>query len=402
MRYLNRICLTACINLASSFVGCSDDRPIHADPDPATAGQASSVAGASGVVPDAAGNLAPAPSAAGMNAGSAGALASSGSGGSSGNAGAGMGGSTAPSAAGSSGSAAGSSGAAGSGGMPMTMTMSAPRDYGARGPFEVLVEKNVGETFRNTNLTDDSARCASLVGGLGDDADSGSWAIYPEDMDRQLYTLFRPATLEEGVKYPVITWGNGTCSQPLLFEPLLGHLASHGFVVIATNWRWVAGGVEMKRALEYVLSENENPESALYGKLAADRIGASGHSQGSSATVTVGADARIVATVPIQGASAAGVRALKGPTFLIAGERDMAVSPASVESAFRSATVPAVYGLALGIDHVVPVMMPQPILKAVTAWFRIHLADDQAARGIFYDSCELCSDPGWEVETANL
>jgi pimeloyl-ACP methyl ester carboxylesterase len=265
-----------------------------------------------------------------------------------------------------------------------------------------VVEKNVGESHRNTNLTDDAARCAALVGGLGEDADGGEWAIYPDDMDRQLYTLFRPAVLEAETKYPVITWGNGTCSQPILFEPLLGHLASHGFIVIASNWRWVAGGVEMQRALDFVLAENENPQSMLFGKIAVDRLGASGHSQGSSATITVGAEARIAATVPIQGASASGVGQLKGPTFLIAGETDMTVSPAGIESAFRSANVPAAYGLSLGHDHVMPVMMPAPILGAVTAWFRIHLADDPDARPMFYDPCTLCSDPTWEIETANL
>ena len=278
----------------------------------------------------------------------------------------------------------------------------APRDYGAKGPFDVVVEKNVGESFRNAGLTDDSARCASLVSGLGADADGGDWAIYPKDMDRQLYTLFRPEKLEEGVKYPVITWGNGTCSQPLLFEPLLGNLASHGFIVIATNWRWVAGGVEMKRALEFVLAENANSKSVLFGKIAVDKIGASGHSQGSTATMTVGADKRIVTTVPIQGASAAGVRALAGPTFLIAGEKDTTVSPTGIESAFQAATVPAVYGLSLGIDHIVPVMMPQPLLKAITAWFRIQLTDDEHARPLFYDPCELCSDPTWRIKTAHL
>jgi hypothetical protein len=158
----------------------------------------------------------------------------------------------------------------------------------------------------------------------------------------------------------------------------------------------------MRRALDFVLEENDNPESVLYGKIAVDKLGASGHSQGSTATVTVGADARIVATVPIQGASASGVGQLAGPTFLIAGERDMSVSAASVEAAFRAARVPAVYGLSLGHDHVMPVMMPQPILEAVTAWFRIHLADDAEARPIFYDPCKLCDDQAWRVETANL
>jgi hypothetical protein len=68
----------------------------------------------------------------------------------------------------------------------------------------------------------------------------------------------------------------------------------------------------------------------------------------------------------------------------------------------RGATVPAVYGLALGIDHIVPVLMPQPILKAVTAWFRIQLADDKAAGPFFYDTCTLCSDPSWRIKSANL
>ena len=126
------------------------------------------------------------------------------------------------------------------------------------------------------------------------------------------------------------------------------------------------------------------------------------HSQGSGATVTVGADERIMTTVPIQGASASGVRQLSGPTFLIAGGEDMVVSASSIESAFEAATVPAAFGVSLGHDHVMPVMMPEPILEAVTAWFRIHLADDAVARPLFYDGCALCSDATWRMETANL
>lgn len=97
----------------------------------------------------------------------------------------------------------------------MAVSQDTPIDYGARGPYEVVIEKNVGEEYRNTNLTDDAARCASLVAGLGTDADGGDWATYPADMDRQLYTLFRPTTLDEGKKYPIITWGGdrGRCLE---------------------------------------------------------------------------------------------------------------------------------------------------------------------------------------------
>ena len=100
--------------------------------------------------------------------------------------------------------------------------------------------------------------------------------------------------------------------------------------------------------------------------------------------MTVGANARIRVTVPIQSASAGGVRALKGPTFLIAGEKDTLVTPSSVETAFNSATMPAVYGMSVGQDHLMPGRMPAPILKAVAAWFAIHLLKDDSARPLFY------------------
>ncbi|MBN1655360.1 MAG: hypothetical protein JXA30_16455 [Deltaproteobacteria bacterium] len=279
-----------------------------------------------------------------------------------------------------------------------------PFDYGEPGPYEVTVEKNVGERFRN-NVPDDTATCVALMSALlaNEPEALEDLTIYPADMDRQLYTLFRPTQLEEGKKYPVITWGDGTCSQPLVFSKLLEHLASHGFLVIASNYRQVASGVEMQRGIDFMLSENENANSYLYGKVDTQMLGACGHSQGSSATIVVGADERIVATVPIQGASTFGVAALKGPTFLIAGELDTTVSPLGIENAFNAATVPAVYGLSIGQDHKMPPVNPSPILKAVTAWFKIHLSNDEEARKLFYgDVCGLCNDPGWVIKRRNL
>ena len=226
---------------------------------------------------------------------------------------------------------------------------------------------------------------------------------YPADMDRQLYTMFRPATLEEGVKYPVISWGNGTCAQPLLYSEILEHLASWGFIVIATNATSVGSGTEILRGAEFVVKENTTEGSALYGHVDTTLLGASGHSQGSSGAIAAGADAKIKVTVPIQGASGSGVRALKGPSFLISGEKDTLATPSSIQTAFNSATVPAVYGMAVGQDHLMPGRMPDPILKALTGWFRIHLYKDDSARTLFYgDSCDLCSDATWKITRKNL
>jgi len=222
-------------------------------------------------------------------------------------------------------------------------------------------------------------------------------------MDRQLYTLYRPKNFEAGKKYPVITWGNGTCAQPLLYEELLGHLASHGFIIIAPNTRWVSGGAEMRRAIDFVIAENGRAGSSLNGKVDTASLGVSGHSQGSMAAANVARDARILASVPIQGAGAADVGAARGPMFLIAGEKDDIVAPAGIETAFRSAKVPAVYGLSVGQDHLMPGTAPAPIVGEVTAWFKLHLAKDEAARPIFYGpQCGICNDPAWKVQRRNI
>ena len=91
------------------------------------------------------------------------------------------------------------------------------------------------------------------------------------------------------------------------------------------------------------------------------------------------------------------------PTFLIAGELDTLVAPAGVEDAYDAVTVPAVYGLSMGQDHLMPGRAPAPILDAVTAWFKIHLAGDEEARKLFYgDDCTLCSDARWMLQRKNL
>jgi hypothetical protein len=300
------------------------------------------------------------------------------------------------------GAQAGKSGAqAGQGG-------SGAEDLSKPGPCKVVVEKGVGEKFRN-NVADDTAYCSAFIANAAasdPNADPNvirDLTTYPDDMDRGLYTLFRPETLEAGKKYPVLTWGNGTCSQPFLFEKIISHVVSHCFIVIASNSRQTASGQEMERGIDFVLGENENSASPLYGKVDTKMLGAFGHSQGSGATVVVGADARIVATVPIQGASASGVAALKGPTFLIAGDKDTMVAASGVETAFQSATVPAVYGLSVGSDHLMPGKFPERIEDAITGWFKIHLMNDKAARDLFYgDQCKLCKDPRWQIQRKNM
>jgi hypothetical protein len=258
--------------------------------------------------------------------------------------------------------------------------------------------------FRN-NVDDDTFFCNLFIGALGGsnpDVDA-ELTTYPADMNRGLDTLFRPKQWEQGKTYPVLTWGNGTCSHPLLFDELIEHVVSHGFIVIASNSRQVGDGQVMLRGIDFILSENANQSSPLYGKVDTTMIGAFGHSQGSMATVKAAADRRIVASVPIMGAATGDVGQLKGPTFFIAGEKDTIVNPSGVHDAYNAATVPAVYGLSLGQDHLMPGLNPALIWDGVVAWFKIHLVKEQAARDYFYgDGCRLCKDPRWKVERKGL
>ena len=91
------------------------------------------------------------------------------------------------------------------------------------------------------------------------------------------FTLFRPDTLSPGgLCNPVITWGNGTGSTPNLYGSLLKNLASHGFVVIASNNENVGQGDPrpMVVGVTWVLEQNEDPSSELYHHLDATHIGA--------------------------------------------------------------------------------------------------------------------------------
>ncbi|MBI5062056.1 MAG: hypothetical protein HZB87_00875, partial [Desulfatitalea sp.] len=47
------------------------------------------------------------------------------------------------------------------------------------------------------------------------------------------YRIFYPRQMDGG--HPIITWGNGTGAPTMTYTALLNHLASWGFVVVASN-----------------------------------------------------------------------------------------------------------------------------------------------------------------------
>ena len=245
------------------------------------------------------------------------------------------------------------------------------------GPFATTTENNVGP-----------------AAGVGVDGGAAP-----------MFTMFRPTDLKQGgLCHPVITWGNGTGSTPNLYGPLLRHLASHGFVVIASNSTNVAQGdpPPMLAGVTWVLEQNADPSSALYQRIDTTHIGATGHSQGGFATTTAGGDARITTIAPLCGAQ--NQRNLHGPAMLFCGGMDTTVPCSTIMNAYNGiSNQPVMLASYLAADHANWITfgnstMVKPVEVAVAAWMRVHLMGDTALRGRFYGaSCTLCQDPAWSV-----
>jgi Chlorophyllase enzyme len=126
---------------------------------------------------------------------------------------------------------------------------------------------------------------------FGQSEESTNKLLDLKGLDLKLYTVYRPANWRNGEKYPVVTWGNGTCAQPEGYATLLRYVASHGFIVVAAN------------------------------------------SQGSQGTMAVTSDARVKSVILFN----VGQSASK-PFFAISGDRDIAGALSTFKSALARAT----------------------------------------------------------------
>ncbi len=226
------------------------------------------------------------------------------------------------------------------------------------------------------------------------------------------YTMFRPSDLSQGgLCHPLITWGNGHGTTPTLYARFLTHLASHGFVVIASNSSTVSMGdpPPMIGGVDWVLAQNADPASELYQTIDTTHVGATGHSEGAFATVSAAADPRISVVAPIEGASAS--RNYHGPSLFLCGGMDTTVGCDGAMSALNAiTTLPAMYASQLAATHTNWMVgggqnaALNPFMIAVTGWMRVHLMSDEALKPMFYGpDCTLCKDTAtWDVQQKNL
>lgn len=223
------------------------------------------------------------------------------------------------------------------------------------------------------------------------------------------YTIVRPTTLgANGFKHPIVTWGNGITTDPGYYPNLLGAIASHGFVIIASNSTTVTPQL-MTDGLDWMIAQN-GQAGDYQGKLNTTCLAAVGYSLGGGGAVGAGAHANVVVTVSLHGVLGA-ANALHGPLLLTTSETDTINVPSvMVTPTFNASTVQTFYGTiskagdVSNEGHLIPVDGALAIITdhtanlaeraATIAWLRLWVYADQGAKKYFYgDDCIACKAP---------
>ncbi|MGB6165711.1 MAG: hypothetical protein WCF33_22975 [Pseudonocardiaceae bacterium] len=177
----------------------------------------------------------------------------------------------------------------------------------------------------------------------------GPWAVSTVkafgccDSSGATFDVWYPTNLgHNGFRHPIITWGNGTNAVPSQYSFLLSHLASWGFVVIASENTSTGTGQEILDAARWMVLQNDRASSLFYHALAPTRVGAIGHSQGASGVLNamIKSDGLITTAVPIElpaqvycfatpDRCADTHNLMGGAIFLVNGSADLVISPST-------------------------------------------------------------------------
>jgi hypothetical protein len=257
-----------------------------------------------------------------------------------------------------------------------------------------------------TDFTKDGPFTSTVVNATGP---NGNYAVY-------VPTPLAP----NGAKNPIVGWmsGGGTTQSGY---PLLPRLATHGFLVVASNTvpgigAEVALGQEIIAGIDWAIAENGRAGSQFEGKLDTTKLASMGYSMGSLATFTIANDPRLTTTVHISGGNMVPERVnnLHAPAAFICGtpgdancnilSADCDIAGANCATDFAGSKVPTFYAVfPAGHLGVLQAPMQDKIYLAATAWLRWKLMDDTTLAPMFVGpDCTICKEPNWKVQQKNL
>ena len=219
------------------------------------------------------------------------------------------------------------------------------------------------------------------------------------EADGRTYYVYYPENIQSSKKtYPVLSWANGTACQPSMYTGMFAELAKGGYIVIASSETMAADGSAQIAALDFVISLNSNSSSLAYKKVNTNKLGVVGHSQGGRSSVNAAVkDSRIKCVVSLAGSNyLEEAEPNSAPTFFIAGEKDMIVSPSKwIQPAYDVAKGPSVYASLNGAIHTTCCTDPAKYSSYILDWCDAWLKGDAKALVTFSSNGTLASDGNW-------
>lgn len=244
--------------------------------------------------------------------------------------------------------------------------------------------------------------------------------------DFKKYEIYYPSDISAGTeKYPVVIFSNGTGIKGSKYPAVLRHLASWGFIVIATEEEnsWNGFSSEMCLRTIIMLDETETIESweinPFYRHVDLDNIGVSGHSQGGVGVINAATENKhgnmikaIFSASPTNMALAQGLQweydpnLITVPTFLVSGtgngDENLVVSGEQLREIYDAVpdTVTKVMARRTNADHGDMLSFADGYM---TAWFIWQLqGNEEAAKAFIGDAPELLTNPLYQDQQIEI
>jgi hypothetical protein len=265
------------------------------------------------------------------------------------------------------------------------------------GPYGAIMEPNVGKGFEvSLSASDTDGGCLIFAQMFAEPNALNQDLMDSKGTDLTLHTVYRPACMIDGEKYPILVWGNGTCAKPEGYGALLRYIASYGFFVFAPNSRYVGmGNNAMGHALDFAFAAAGDSSSPYYNRLDTTKVGAAGHSQGCQETAVQAAGDDRIQTVILYNMSSSASK----PFLAMSGDNDLSgQSVTQMAGALATSTVPGAYMFFHKVPmtgtysgHLTLMRQPERLAPASVGWLKYQFYGDATSRALFVgDSCGLC------------